>query len=531
MQLESDPSLVLCCARRHVLSEMTIRGLTATARGAIASLAVIGAGCSALLGSKDANFKNPKATADGGSSARFVTRLKVSPPTVTAGFGSSLAIYGRTLAVTAPGANVERADAGQGRADAGLERADAGVEQAAGAAYLYDLDHLDESPIRLTAPVPGTNDAVIPASDLPDGFSKFDYYIVLPVALDDQSVVLGFPAEDSGISGDPHDDSSTDSGAVCVFDRAHGGVQYLKEPTIAATDLFGTSLALSGGWLAVGAPGDDGSALNSGRVYLYQRNNGGFDESPTATLKPDIVHSGDSFGTSLSLEGDLLVVGAPGEASKGEGLAADPNDTTAKGDGAVYVYRLVNGTWNFEQYVKPNATVQQGFFGASVSVSNGRFATGSPGAITCGGAQPPGASNGAAYLYTKGSAGWTSSCTTVSTVPTLFGLDVSLLGTRFVGGAVWEPYVPPRPELNGLPQLLGAAFTFDVTSDFHGRSMLSPPGAAPSQLFGYSVALAPGLVVVGAPWESTGGMSGSMVDPTDVSTTWSGAVYLFSTEP
>jgi hypothetical protein len=479
------------------------------------------------LESKDAHFKSAKAPGpEAGTTPRFVTRLKVSPPTATAGFGAALAIYGRTLAVSAPGTNVQHADGGAARADGG-------TEPIAGAAYLYDLDHLDEGPIRLVAPVPGTGDAVIPRADIPVGISTFDYYVVLPVVLDDDSVVLGFPAEDSGVRGDPYDNSAMDSGAVCVFDRAHGGIpQYFKEPSVTAVDLFGTSLALSGGWLAVGAPGEDGSAPNSGRVYLYERKNGAFDEKPTASLKPDIVHDGDSFGTSVSLDGDLLVVGAPGESSKGEGLHADPNDASAKGDGAVYVYRLVDGTWNFEQYVKPNARAQQGFFGASVSVSNGRFAAGSPGALTCGGAQPPGASNGAAYVYTKGSTGWSGNCTTVSTVPSLFGFDVSLLGTRFAGGAMWEPYDPPRPEVDGSPQLPGAAFTFDdVTSAFRGRSMLPPPGDAPNQLFGYSVALAPGLLAVGAPWESTHGTSGSMVDPTDVTAPLSGAVYLFSTEP
>jgi len=498
-----------------------MRGLAANARGWIAGLAILGTGCSALLDSTNARFKSTKGTPgpEAGATPRFVTRLKESPPTPTAGFGAALAIHGRTLAVSSPGANGERADGG--------------LEPIAGAAYVYDLDHLDENPIRLAAPVSGTNDAVIPAADLPPGFSTFDYYVALPVALDDDSVVLGFPAEDSGVRDEPHDNSSIDSGAVWVFDRAGSGVpQYLKEPSIAAADLFGTSLALSDGWLAVGAPGEDGSAANSGRVYLYERNNGGFNELPTASLKPDIVHDGDSFGTSVSLEGDLLVVGAPGEASNGEGLTADPNDTSAKGDGAVYVYRLVDGAWNFEQYVKPNATAQQGFFGASVSVSNGRFAAGSPGALTCGGEQAPGASNGAAYVYTKGSTGWTANCATVSTVPTLFGFDVSLLGTRFAGGAMWEPYDPPKPEVNRKPQVLGATFTFDdVTSAFRGRSMLPPPGDAPNQLFGYSVALAPGLLAVGAPWESTHGMSGSMVDPTDMTAPVSGAVYLFSTEP
>ena len=48
---------------------------------------------------------------------------------------------------------------------------------------------------------------------------------------------------------------------------------------------------------------------------------------------------GDGFGASVSLSGDTLAVGAPGESSAATGVNGNQADNTASSAGAVYMFR------------------------------------------------------------------------------------------------------------------------------------------------------------------------------------------------
>ena len=94
---------------------------------------------------------------------------------------------------------------------------------------------------------------------------------------------------------------------------------------------FGTSLSISGNLFAVGAPGEgERTKENSGAVYLYQINE---DDSVTELMRIESADRklGDKFGQSVSLQDDLLVVGAPG---------VDANGTIDTG--AIYLYRVAD---------------------------------------------------------------------------------------------------------------------------------------------------------------------------------------------
>ncbi len=89
------------------------------------------------------------------------------------------------------------------------------------------------------------------------------------VAVSGDTVVVGAPFEDSGaagINGNQMDDSKPDSGAVYVFAKV-GGVwtlqAYLKAFNSAASDWFGSTLALDGDTLVVGAAYEDSDALGA----------------------------------------------------------------------------------------------------------------------------------------------------------------------------------------------------------------------------------------------------------------------------
>jgi hypothetical protein len=194
-----------------------------------------------------------------------------------------------------------------------------------------------------------------------------------------------------------------------VFTRT-GGIwsqqAYVKASNTGAGDVFGTSVALAGDTLAIGAPGEasaatgvngnqaDNSALGfgSGAVYVFMGTGGIW--SQQAYLKASNTGAFDNFGGSLALSGDILAVGAIGEASTATGIGGNQADNSAFNRGAVYVFTRTGGIWSQQAYVKAPNTGVGDVFGTSVALEGGSLA---------GGARFEGDfatfSSGAVYVY------------------------------------------------------------------------------------------------------------------------------------
>ncbi len=118
-------------------------------------------------------------------------------------------------------------------------------------------------------------------------------------------------------------------GAAYLHDAATGAlVLKLIQPT-AGTDAFGTAVALDGDLALVGAPQDDDLAPDSGAAYLI-------DAATGAVLSKLLSPGGDlndEFGSSVALDGDLALVGAPldtvaGTEGAGSATLFDVSDPT-----------------------------------------------------------------------------------------------------------------------------------------------------------------------------------------------------------
>jgi hypothetical protein len=192
------------------------------------------------------------------------------------------------------------------------------------------------------------------------------------LALSGDTLAVGAPSEDStatGVGGNQADNSANASGAVYVFTRT-GGVwtqqAYLKASNTEATDNFGQSVALSGDTLAVGTPNEDSNATGvggnqadnsasaSGAAYVFTRTGGVWTQQ--AYLKASNAESFDLFGLNVVLDGDVLVVGALGEASNATGIGGNQADNSAVNSSAVYIFRRTGGLWAQENYVKASNT-------------------------------------------------------------------------------------------------------------------------------------------------------------------------------
>ncbi|HMI92863.1 MAG TPA: hypothetical protein VK509_15920 [Polyangiales bacterium] len=200
------------------------------------------------------------------------TYLKAGEPAAGDGFGRSVAFDGETIAVGAP-----NRDSGSG----------ASAANESGAAYVFARDGASfGAPMMLSATTPRT-----------------EAHFGTAIAVDGDTIAIGAP-EDSG------------GGAVYVFVRDGAGADFREQARLThpvpASDLrFGASLALAGNTLLVGSPGDDRDRVDSGAVFFFTRD-GSLWGSGTR-LAPMAPQAAAWFGSSVALDGERLAVGATGE--------------------------------------------------------------------------------------------------------------------------------------------------------------------------------------------------------------------------
>jgi len=261
------------------------------------------------------------------------------------------------------------------------------------------------------------------------------------VSLSGDTIAVGANLEDStttSIINDSNLSSTNDSGgsngAVYVFTRTGSTWShqaYLKAPNNSNNDYFGDSVSISGDTIAVGSPREDstttsiinGSNLSStnnggssnGAVYVFTRS--GTSWSHQAYLKALNNSDTDEFGESVSVYGDTIAVGAPGEDSTRTSIinGSDLSSTNNNGsnNGSVYVFTRSGTTWSHQAYLKApnNAYGETGNFGVDISVYSDTIAVGAhlerstSTSIINGSdlsdANCSGAYNGAVYVFTR----------------------------------------------------------------------------------------------------------------------------------
>jgi hypothetical protein len=110
------------------------------------------------------------------------------------------------------------------------------------------------------------------------------------------------------------------AGSAWLLERDGAGawqlVKKLKAPDPAAFDFFGTSVAVFGDSIWIGAPLDDGSSVvkDVGSTYLFEPGSGGGWSQITKWQASDAAAYAH-FGMSVSMFGARALVGAPGKQS------------------------------------------------------------------------------------------------------------------------------------------------------------------------------------------------------------------------
>lgn len=264
--------------------------------------------------------------------------------------------------------------------------------------------------------------------------------------LDNFGVSCGIDGDYAVISSYLHDEAATDAGSVYVYH--FNGSKWLLDTELiaddaAGSDLFGTSVAISGDTIVIGAALDDDNGASSGSVYVYVNDVNGWSEQQKLTASDG--GAGDQFGTSVAIDGDLIVVGARfwEDGSSGDNA------------GAAYVFSRSGSTWSEDQILEASDQAANDWFGRSVDIDGERIVVGAHEHDVSSTSDA-----GQAYVfdYNSGTSNWDEKAVLAASdteAEAEFGRSVTVSGDRVAIGA---PFAD-----SGSPTLTdsGAVYVFE----------------------------------------------------------------------
>jgi hypothetical protein len=306
-------------------------------------------------------------------------------------------------------------------------------------------------------------------------------------------------------------------GELLVFERGASGFEQTAKLTALDADqsLQVDGVAIDGDTLAVAAskmtvPASMGSYGETlGSVYVFVRD--GHDWKVQAHLSGSHSIANDRFGGALALDGDTLIVGAPGEGTISgpapclHSIGCGP--LTFFGAGAAYVFVRHEGQWSEQAYLQPDAG-KLGQFGGSVDVSGNSAVIGAEheaGESTgVADAQAP-LEVGAAYVFTRAGGKWSRNARLIgqhSFADDRFGHDVAIDGPRIAIGAPSQQSAAvgiDGDESDKSSWESGAAYLFERTAAGWTQSaFIKAEHPDQSDYFGNLVALEGTTLVIGA---------------------------------
>ena len=237
---------------------------------------------------------------------------------------------------------------------------------------------------------------------------------------------------------------------------------------------FGQSIATTEDIAVVGAPGDDVLGNNSGAVHVFRRVGTTWVDEIKLTASDPVPN--DQFGSAVSINSDLVVIGAPDKASQ---------------TGAVYVFRRVGSNWwNLEAKLTAFDGTAGFRYGVAVASSNGRVFVGAPMSGTISG-------SGAIYIYHQVGGSWLLEAKITpqdATAGDDFGASIASSGNLVAVGA-------PGAEVNQVARAGKAIIYQGLSGLWFQQGVLFPANAQQNGQFAASIAIGSGALAVGAPGE------------------------------
>ena len=261
-------------------------------------------------------------------------------------------------------------------------------------------------------------------------------------------------------------------GAVYVFrrsdaDGAWRAVATLRSGTRREGDEFGAAVAIEGDFAVIGSPG---RMQDTGAVVVFRLLAGAWTEA--ATVEGSATSPDERFGSSLAVDGNRLLVGAPGPIQP-----PPPGRSSSAWDGSAYVFDLERG-----QFVEsarltsgPDGSAR---FGYAVVLNGNEAFLGAP-----FGNQSSGVAH---HFVVDGSGAWIQRARiTAATAAPVSGFGMSL---SYAAGDLWV----------GAP-FGGGAYVFRCSEGGEWQEAQILTIGGPNSYMGVSVAASEDLAIVGSP--------------------------------
>src|SRR6056300_1022542 len=169
------------------------------------------------------------------------------------------------------------------------------------------------------------------------------------------------------------DDNGSSSGSVYIYNLDGTNETKITASDAATNDWFGYSVAVGCGRIVIGAYRDDDNGSLSGSAYIFD-----LDGTQLTKITASDGAADDRFGTSVAVGYGRIVVGAYAD------------DDLGSDSGSAYIFDL-DGTQLAKITASDGAANDQ--FGWSVAIGNGRIVVGTPDDADNG------SSSGSAYIY------------------------------------------------------------------------------------------------------------------------------------
>jgi hypothetical protein len=315
----------------------------------------------------------------------------------------------------------------------------------------------------------------------------------LSVAMTHDTIIVGARRRDA---------PEYDQGAAYLFRWTPNGRLQVTAVLVASdgdsSDRFGRSVAISADVAVVGAVLDEnGGTATAGSAYVFRRVDGIWVEE-AKFFDPQGADL-DTFGGSVAVGGDVVLVGAKG------------NDDAGPDAGAVFVYRWDGALWSFEAQLVPPGQPLVEWFGESVAISP-------DGTLACIGAPQRDSQNGAVYVFHEEGGRWVQQATLTAGQPAgpfpLRGscLSINASADRVLVGA-------PLDFAQGFEAGAAHLFRHDASAGWTEVAKLVGSGIEGGDHFGCGLALWGDMALIAATRESApgfvyayAGMSGSDCD-------------------
>lgn len=367
-----------------------------------------------------------------------IARIRGAEASTDAEFGFAVAAYGSYAVMGAP-------------------REDETANNA-GAVYVY----------RRTGMTWSQTDALRPSDA--GGFDLFG----AAVAISGSTIAVGSPLDDDGAGN---------GGAVYVFTGS--GSTWTQQSKLVPIDAgeddeFGLTVSLDGDTLVVGSRNDQ-AGLNAGAAYIFRRN--GATWSQEAKLTASDAASEDQFGTSVSISGDFIAVGAR------------LNDDNGSESGSAYIFRRNGSSWMQEAKLTASDAAAFDEFGASVAIAGTYVVVG---ARLDDLTSKPNA--GSAYVFRRSGTTWIQEAKLTASDSDgdhHFGDAVAMSGNIVIVGT-------PQHDQRGIGS--GAAYVFTRNgTNWSQKGILTPSETASGDFFSFSVAVSGNYGIIGSPGDDFGG--------------------------